>query len=232
MKDKILPILLSSSLLMSCATYKNGQTPDDVYYSPTKEVSYKEEQREEKYEEDMSKRDEQYLQMKVKDRYRWSTIDDYDYWYDSRYDHCNCSCKTTYNTAYRYNPKGYYYSGGVWYNPSYPIVYYKNPKTYTGTTGKTNITAFSNPRYSNSNTTYNPKTGSSSGSTSNSLLKKVFSNSNNSSNNNSSSSWDRPVRTFPSGSSGSSSGSSSAGGRSGGTDSKGSSASGGRSKGN
>lgn len=232
MKDKILPVLLASALLASCSTYKSGQTPDDVYYSPAKEVSYKEEkEEEEKYEEDMTSRDDQYLKMKVRYRNKWSSIDDYDYWYDSRYNHCHCSCNHS-TTSYYYYPKLPYYSnyyGGVWYNPSFPIVYYKNPKVYTGTTGKSNITSYSNPLYNNNNNSYNPKTGQPNNNNQGNqgLFRRIFSGSSVSGSSSDGFSWDRPSRTISSGSS-----SSSAGGRSGGTNSSGSSASGGRTRGN
>ena len=43
--------------------------------------------KQDRYEEyTAADQDNQYLKMKVRDRQRWSTIDDYAYWNDSRYD--------------------------------------------------------------------------------------------------------------------------------------------------
>jgi uncharacterized membrane protein YgcG len=216
MKDKILPILLVSSILVSCSSvYKSGQTPDDVYYSPAREVVKTEQKDEEKVEEKTTTTDDQYLKMKVRDRYRWSRIDDYDYWVDTRYNnHCSCTCNPpTYNFGYSY---GYY---PIRYN-TYPVLAYYNPHYIKGNTSASNIKAYGNHTYSNSNAPVNPKTGSATNSAG-SLLKRVFTSSG--------SSVDRSQRTFePSSSSSSSSTSSSAGGKSGGYNSTGSSTSGGR----
>jgi uncharacterized membrane protein YgcG len=216
MKDKILPILLMSSILVSCSSaYKSGQTPDDVYYSPAREVVKTEQKEEDKEEEKTASTDDQYLKMKVRDRYRWSQIDDYDYWVDTRYNtHCSCTCNPpTYNFGYSY---GYY---PIRYN-SYSVLTAYNPHYIKGNTSATNIKAYGNHTYSNNNSPVNPKTGTATNTGNSSLLKRVFTSSG--------SSVDRTQRTFSNGSSGSSSTSSSAGGKSGGYNSTGSSTSGGR----
>jgi hypothetical protein len=98
-------------LLTSCATYKAGQTPDDVYYSPAREASVvakKQSTYDDRYQEYVSSEDDRYLRMKIRNRNRWSMIDDYDYWNDSRY-----------VPMYGYSP--YRYNQYAWnnWNPGY-----------------------------------------------------------------------------------------------------------------
>jgi len=79
-------------LLSSCSTaYRAGQTPDDVYYSPgstaggEKKVNKQRSRDEQEYQEYISSQDDAYLRRKVTNRNRWSTIDDFSYWNDCRY---------------------------------------------------------------------------------------------------------------------------------------------------
>lgn len=75
--------LLSLSLVLalaSCSTaYKTGQTPDDVYYSPTRPaeeyVRRDKDDDEDRYYRGQEDRDDRYIRMKVRNR-RWSTLDD------------------------------------------------------------------------------------------------------------------------------------------------------------
>jgi hypothetical protein len=219
-------VITLSALLWSCsAAYKNTSTPDDLYYSPaatTKPVVATED----KYESYTTSSEDNYLKMKVQNRYQWDAIDDYSYWNDSRYDF-GYSCTPSrssmiwgwnfmpgfygsfgfgmWSSAYYYGPTWY-----SWYSPYNSIVYYKSPQTYyKGTTAKTNLSAYRNYRYSNGNNDY----------------KTSFYNNSNSNNN-----YYRPSQTnsttrfFSSGSTPSSS----AGGHSGGFSSAGSSAGGAR----
>ncbi len=214
MKDKILLTLLVGFLLTSCSSvYKSGQTPDDVYYSPTKEVVKKENKEEDKQEDQASTSDDQYLKMKVRDRYRWSRIDDYDYWIDSRYNNlCSCTCNPpTYGYGYYPTRTWSYYSYSPYNNY---IPGYNNPKYVNTYTSGSNVKAYSNNTYNNTNGTTNVKTGSTSNG---SFLKKVFTSSGGTA--------DRTERTIPGGTSNTSS---SAGGKSGGYNSSGSSSSSGR----
>ncbi|MCE3282767.1 MAG: hypothetical protein K0Q66_1504 [Chitinophagaceae bacterium] len=227
MKDKFLPILLASTILVSCSSvYRSGQTPDDVYYSPAREVVKTEEKEEEKekVEEPTARADDQYLKIKVRNRYRWEGIDDYSYWNDTRYNHCHCQCNPGsygygygYNSNYYYNPIRY----NNWNSPYYPIVRYTNPKLINGSTTATNIKAYGNNSYNNNNSSTKPKNTSTSAG---SFIKRVLTSSG--------SSVDRTERTFSgsnsSGTSTSTGTSSSAGGKSGGYGSSGSSSSGGR----
>jgi hypothetical protein len=256
--------------------YKSGQTPDDVYYSPGRDGLAVKENEQVRYDEYINSEDDQYLRMKVANRSRWNSLDDFDYWYDSRYDfgqrYYSYGGYNSWNNLYAWNP--YYYSlnpawnyglsygygmwrpgyGIGWSYPVYTVIGYANPKSYyggavfTGSTSGSNISAFKNRSYNNTNSGYrDSKTGQwvNDGSQNNfgNLMKRVFNPSSNNSNNYNNS-WDRPVRTFNSGSnsntynnssnsSSSSSGtSSSAGGNSGGYKSTGSNTSGGRTRGN
>ncbi len=229
MKQHFLLAIITISLFASCSSaYKSSQTPDDVYYSPTREI--KEEYKKEDDQQQYATNDDNYLHMKVHHYYRWSVIDDYSYWNDTRYDY-QCSSYGSFYSPYSYIGWNPHYYGNSWYNPYYTLIPYKNPTVYIGHTTASNILAYKNKNYSNSNAYYNPKIGSSNNSSNGfgSLVKKAFS-----TNNGSTNSWDRPVRTFDNptrtstSSSSSSSTSSSAGGNSGGFNSTGSSSSSGR----
>jgi hypothetical protein len=252
MKTNVLYLSILVVLFSSCSTaYKNSQTPDDVYYSPTEGNFYQ--SAETKSSED------NYLRMKVRNNDRWSSIDDYSYWNDSRItiNNCYCNCNTWGNSwnSYYYNNWNNHFIinnncgwGNSWYSwnynpyggwnsPYYYFIPYKNPTVYYGNTKGSNITAYRNKSYNNTNSTYfNTKTGATSSSSSSGfggLFKKVFSSGSGSNGSGSSGSysWDRPVRTYGNSSSGSStsSGNSNAGGRSGGYKSSGSSSSSSRS---
>lgn len=199
MKNKILVFIIMVIAFVGCTSvYQSTQTVDDVYYSPAKVIT---DYQQDEYK-DYTAADDRYLRMKVRNHDRWNSIDDYDYWYDSRY----------YNSYYGFQGYGYYpYNsfGGLYYNPfnswNYPyctVVYYKNPTVYFGTNNKSNLTAYRNNNYSNTNLPLQT--------TNTSRSKNAFTFSQNANNS-------KPVRLFNSGSS------SSAGGRSGGFKSTGSS---------
>ncbi|MBS1627665.1 MAG: hypothetical protein JSR09_09510 [Bacteroidetes bacterium] len=240
MKNKILLFSLTILILSSCSTaYKSTQTPDDVYYSPATGADDKEtvksNKQNDRYENYLSSTDDNYLRMKVRNYSLWSGIDDYAYWYDSRYDF---SYYNLWNPGYFYGYNYNYYNGYIFYpyylggwggyympNPVIYVIGYKNPKTTVATSGGSGsyLTTYKNNTYNNSN--YNLKTNPYRREGFGSLIKQVFSSSNN--NNSSASnntSWDRPARTFtPSTNSSVPATSSSAGGNSGGYGSKGSS---------
>jgi hypothetical protein len=176
--------------------------------------------------------------MKVRNNALWSTIDDYDYWQDSRYDFgfsCNASRYALLSSSL-YNPLGYYgmYSswnplygfglgygyygfggGGYWGSPYQTVVLYKNPKTYFGSTSKSNLTAYRNFQYSNNNFYKNQNNNRYNNS--NYLNPNNYTNRNNTYYNNNTNTY-QPSRSFSTSSS-----SNSAGGRSGGFNSSGSS---------
>ncbi len=242
-------MLLSSALglvlLSGCSTaFKAGQTPDDVYYSPGRDIaSAKEEVKEKKaqdeYQEYVGSQDDRYLRMKIANRGRWNSLDNFDYWNDSRYDFGSCygsSSVNTYNWTPGWNVSiGYgrrpYFGGFGWSDPIYTLVSYGKPKSYSGYTSGSNISAYKNRSFNNANYGYkDPKTGAFINSNSTSgfgnLLKRVFTGGQS----DNSGSYDRPARTFsnPSNSNTTPATSSSAGGTSGGFSSTGTSTTTGR----
>lgn len=130
MKRIFLYALIGSLAISGCTTaYKTGQTPDDVYFSPAAASSSEEYVR---YENNDRRRyngglynddyyEDRYLRMRVADRYRWSSLDDY----------------------YFYNRDNYFYGGalGMWNNP------YNNFYTWNGFYNPY-FTGFYNPYYS------------------------------------------------------------------------------------
>jgi len=206
MRNFILAGVSITLLLTSCSTYKATRTPDDVYYSPAKQVVAQAD----RYE-DYSNSDDHYLRMKVRNRYQWDGIDDYSYWNDSRYDFgysCFPSRQVMINPYLGVNIASpyYYRPWGTWYNPMYTVVYYKTPRAYFGNTSKSNLLAYRNTNYNSNNRQ-----------TFGSLLKGMFNNNNNNYNNND----NNPTRSFNT----TSTPSNSAGGRSGGMTSTGTSTS-------
>ena len=221
MKNIILPAFIIAALFTGCVTAnRSTQTPDDLYYSPSsgKETVSKEQKQ---FENDLTNSDNQFLWMKVQNYYLWNTIDDYSYWYDPRFyspmyssSYYNCGCGFNYFSDYY--PSWNVCIGG--YSPIYAS--YKNPSLkINGTTAGSNITAYKNRTYNNSNNIFNLKGGNNPNNSFSQLVRKTFTpaNSNNSG-------WSNPVRvsSYPSTSSGT------AGGNSGGATSSGSSSSGGR----
>lgn len=196
--------------LASCSAYKTGQTPDDVYFSPGKVLQPKEDV---DYLEYQSYSDDQYLKMKVQNNDLWSSIDDYDYWYDSRYafglnyyspNFMYYGYNNFYSPyySYYYNPYSYY-ENSYWgmYNPIYVAAYYKNPTINLAPryTSASNISAYKNKNYSVINTGYRVSTPSSSNDQSNrfSLFNNNYRNPstyNTQQTNSSSQSWSNPVR--------------------------------------
>jgi hypothetical protein len=194
MYTKTLLLALSVAAFSSCSTtYKSGQTPDDVYYSP---VRYSEVERDEEKQEVKQNQmttttlEDRDIRMCIRDR-RWREFnsrynDGYGYDY-SPYRYADCSCNTQ---NYYYNQ--YYYPTPVYfgkvatpvsnvqrrvnlnaYNGYTPVV--TNAKTGTSADG----TNWANPpkkQYNNSNN----KSGSSLGN----LIRQVItpSSSNNTSN--------------------------------------------------
>ena len=172
MNTRLLFIALSIAGLSSCSTaYRTGQTPDDVYYSPERQapayVSGNNENPDEgrRYNDSYSgsnyyeSREDMYLRMMVRNRYRWSAFDTYSAM-DSYY---NPHMYYTNPWAYNYNPWSYsafnnYYSWNSYYNPYCsnivilnPVknpVYYNRIKTF-------NLNAYNNSGYVNGNTAPN-----------------------------------------------------------------------------
>ena len=198
MNIKILLFVLSAAAISSCNTaYRSGQTPDDVYYSPSRVIE--EDNRQEQEEAKKPDFEEREIRMAAHDR-RWRDFDD-------DYDH-------------RYDPYNYGYSYGYYYNPyycHYPVyisnVTISNPKNTVPR--MTNLGSYNNTTYvvqntkygsSNSTNTVRPYNNSNNNS---SYIRKILTrpSNDNSSNNN--------TRSYTPSSSSSSSGSSSSGSSSG-----------------
>ena len=158
MKPTILLLAVFSAVAFSsCNTaYKTGQTPDDVYFSPTApedeyvRVEKKDDNR--RYEGTDEYYDDRYLRMRVQNRNRWSELDEW-YYYGNRYTfaysyyspwgiHNPWNPYTYWNCAY--NP---YYHGSVIIGPNSPT--YSKPRVF-------NLNAFNSNSLTN-NTYNNPK---------------------------------------------------------------------------
>ena len=156
MKSSILLLALSAAALSSCTTaYKTGQTPDDVYYSPTRpqEEYVRTENNDEDRRQSNDYYDDRYLRMKVHNRTRWSDLDDW-YYYSDRYTY------TSYNCCCNSNPWTPYTYWNNYYNPYYHNTVIVNPKNITYTRPRTfNLNAYNTTALNNNNYT-NPKTNS------------------------------------------------------------------------
>lgn len=241
MKTTLLSAAVFIVFATSCGTvYEAGQTPDDVYYSPANGVNKKELEREEEakeqYERYTEVQEDRFLRLKLSNRYRFSCIDDYSYWYDSRFDFMGNRFNNNFNNfKYNYNCGCNYGFNPGFGNPISTIVAYKYPK-FSGAVGAgSNVTAFKNKTYGNVNLGYrNPKTGvletGNSGNSFGNLVKRVFSTATAISGGASNDSWDRASRSFSNSNSSGAAAvpSSNAGGNSGGVKSTGTSTSTGR----
>ncbi len=154
MKSPILLLALIAVLALgSCTTaYKTGQTPDDVYYSPARaeeEYVSVERKNDRRYEGTEEYYDDRYLRMKVRNRYRWSELDDW-YYFGNRYHygyyyHWSNPWSPYYYWDYAYNP---YYTGVIIVNPKTPT--YRKPRVF-------NLNSY-NPTEVNTKNASNPKT--------------------------------------------------------------------------
>jgi hypothetical protein len=225
MKLQILLLALTVAALSSCTTsYKTGQTPDDVYFSPARqqdEYVQTEKRDDRRYQSREEYYDDRYLRMRVSNRQRWSELDDY-YYYGNRYDY---SYYNGYSLNNPWSPCSYwnnhynpYYQSYVIVTPKSPV--FNRPRTFNlNTYNNTMLTNnnYTNPTHpgfsivrplggSNNNGGYN-NNNNGSNSNSGNFLRNVFNNSgnSNSSSNNSSSGGSRPASTSSSSSSSSSS---------------------------
>ena len=139
MKKNILPLIAALVMFASCSTaYKTAQTPDDVYYSPGKTQEYAKVDKEDRqdrynrrqddeYEDYTSSSEDNYLRMKIQNRYQWNSLDNNDYWYSPNYAYNNYYGINSFN-PYSLNSWGlnYYYSPFAsiqpfsWFNNYYP----------------------------------------------------------------------------------------------------------------
>lgn len=177
MKQRILLLIVLTAALGSCSVYKNGQTPDDVYYSPSREYSGYINPEDDARNDEATSPEDRYLRMKSINRSRWSAFDDdVAYWNNPSWNNSwyfNSIGSPYYYSPY-YNPwvgsgwnVGIGYSwgwnsfGGIWnpFCPSYygtPIVVV-NPKTVNYKSYAPRGTNLNS--YSRTNVYTNPKTG-------------------------------------------------------------------------
>lgn len=196
MKKSALLVLASGMLLASCSSaFKTGQTPDDVYYSygaslPAREDRQQEETSDEAYKSYWNgANDDAYLRMKVRDRDRWSAIDDVNYWYG--YNNPRNMWNSNWVSFNSWNSWGWGVGFNTWSNPwafnsyynswSNPwcwnrpvVVINKYPTTVTSGRPNLNYTGFSNSLFDRGGTSngYSGKTYQSS--ESGSLFRSIF----------------------------------------------------------
>ena len=121
--NKIFITILSAVVFSSCSTaYKAGQTPDDVYFSPSLNRSeYVVMDEEDGYRTEDIPMDDRYLRMKSMRRNRWSAFDDdYMYWNDPRWN--SLSYFNTFPSYGRMGMMGMGMGMNSFFNP-----YYMNP---------------------------------------------------------------------------------------------------------
>lgn len=231
MKFKILLYGLLAAMVTGCSSaYKASQTPDDVYYSPARQgvATAKNVNKQDRYEDYVSSQEDQYLRMKIRDRQRWSTIDDYSYWNDSRYvpsysynyyrnNWYSPYAWNTWNSPYYnsyYSPfytVGYNFYGNYYptygYSPYSNIYISKNPVRARSNVNRPGLNGYRNGLYNNNN---RQGLGNSFKRVITPSENRTYSNRNNTTyeNNNT---YRAPERTYTPSSSGSSSGSSSSG---------------------
>jgi uncharacterized membrane protein YgcG len=244
MNTRILLLAFSVAALSSCTSmYKSGQTPDDVYYSPARPAPAGDEyvrvqEREERYqtydEYTDSYRNDRFLRMGIRNRYRLNAFDDMD-WYNMRYDNMYNYNYMGFNGLGLNNPWNSYYAWNSYYNPycsNRGNYYYGNnwksvvayrPAPIRAYTFNSNSYKSSNSPLRNSRNTYynNGSRYNNNNSGLGNSINRIFNNSSSHSNNNNSApatNTNTPTRSYSpssSGSSGSSGGGSSNSGGSG-----------------
>ncbi len=156
MNIKILLLAISAFTLASCSsTYKNTQTPDDVYYSPAREV-VKTETKTVQPNRDLMKRydfEEREIRMSAYDS-RWRSLNnrynygynlspyDYDYGYQSYNPYYNPYQS---NIGYHGYNNNYYGNSGYYYNPyysTYPIYIVTTTSPVNRTPRKVNLSGY------------------------------------------------------------------------------------------
>lgn len=193
MKPQILLLALLVAAFSSCTTaYKTGQTPDDVYFSKSRmpdEYVKAEEENDQYYRYDDEYYDDRYLRMKVRNRSRWSDLNDWYYNERSyRYNVYNWNCfgidpwnpYTYWNSYYNpyYHPYYHTYSYVSIKTPAYTKPRTFNLNTYTSNQPG-NVKTYGNYNYNpvrstgNNNTIYTPSRNNSSSGTGN-TLRNIF----------------------------------------------------------
>ena len=156
--NKLFIAIMTSSFLMGCSTvYKTGQTPDDVYYSPSKsQEEYVILEDNEAYRPETVPMNDRYLRMKSMNRNRWSSFDDdYGYWNDPRWNN-----SMYFNNGSMYSGIGLqslFYGSSSYYSNPYSCMYYGQPYVIYNNAGKGTLPSrrSTGPRVVNLNS-YNP----------------------------------------------------------------------------
>ncbi|MEP7111006.1 MAG: hypothetical protein ABI760_23625 [Ferruginibacter sp.] len=219
MNSKLLLLAISVAAFSSCTTlYKSGQTPDDVYYSPTRSYGGGEERREEQKDVVRNYNSEnRTIRLGINDP-RWRYLDNN---YSSNL-YINDYSYTPYNYGFNY---GYYYNPYFWPYPVYSPVFVTTYKPKNTTPRVGNLGGY-NPVYNNNTPTYSKPGGvrpvrqynsNNNGSAVGNVIRQIFTpaNTNNSNSTNNSSTNNRtytPSNNTSSGSSSSGSSSSGSGG--------------------
>lgn len=158
MKSLLIASATALALFSSCSVYREGQTPDDVYYSPGRSTGSPayveangdrddgrrvESNRSYNGYDDYATPEDRWLMMRVRDRYRWSYFDNY-YGY-SPY------------SPFAYNGFGGFGYGGFGYSPGFSLslgLGYGSYGFYDPLWGFPYYSGFNSPYYWNSY--YNP----------------------------------------------------------------------------
>jgi hypothetical protein len=192
MKSSILPLAFLVFAFSSCTTaYKSGQTPDDVYFSPARseEEYVRTETKDEYRHQSEESYDDEYLRMKVRNRYRWSDLDDpYYYRRTYAYSYSCCYCKNAWAPSTYWN---YYYNPYSNTAPNSKSTVYSAPRrvnlgTYNPQPVSPNTKGYSSPKYnapryysgSNNNSSPRVTTNTTDDGNSGNLLRSIINNSN------------------------------------------------------
>lgn len=202
MKSLYTIAVIGAVILSSCSVYRHGQTPDDVYYSPAKVENggngaaagyvpansgrnegrryYNSNSPSYSGYDDYATMDDRWLMMRVRNPYRWSLFDDYNFYspYNSFYSPYGFGSPWSPYSSLgygfspgwsfglgfgAYNPYGFgfynyynnYWNWNSYFNPYYPHVVVVSPKTNPA--GYNRARSFDLNRYNN---TYNLNRGS------------------------------------------------------------------------
>ena len=128
MKTKYLFIAVTLAAFSSCTTmYKSGQTPDDVYFSPVRnveEVAQREDREESRNDQAnyyTPSSEDRMIRMGISNS-RWRYITD-----DYSYNPYNNFYNSPYNNNFAFgNNHGYYGLNNNYYNPNYNSIYYND----------------------------------------------------------------------------------------------------------
>jgi len=169
MKQIYIPLLCTAFIFSGCSTYKNSQTPDDVYYSPGQGKEAYSSNDNNSNSDYYSTPNDQYVHMRVQDPSRWSYFDDYNSDYYGGYSPLGYSPYYSGGFGYGYgytpwigfsywSPFSFwnsYYSWNSFYNPYYGGIIVVNPKIASSTNytrlGTFNPASYTNNTYSRSN---------------------------------------------------------------------------------